>query len=60
MFLKGLEMKGKCKTAECIVNALWSAHLDYTDPHDRPPVHWETPPPVLVDDIDTHATGPNY
>lgn len=52
-------MKGTCETDEFIINALWSGHLDYNDPHHRPPGHWGRSPPVLVDDIDTHATQPN-
>ncbi|CAH8360409.1 unnamed protein product [Eruca vesicaria subsp. sativa] len=57
---QGIEMKDKCETNECIIDAPWTAHLDYAPHHDRPPGHWAIPPPKLVDDIDTHVVKPNY
>ncbi|KAL0714502.1 hypothetical protein Bca4012_021481 [Brassica carinata] len=34
-------------TLDAQMNVLWSGHLDYNDPHHRPPGHWGRPPPVL-------------
>lgn len=39
-------MKSKCETGESVVNGLWYAHTDYTDPHDNTPGHHGNPPPA--------------
>ncbi|CAH8268722.1 unnamed protein product [Arabidopsis lyrata] len=40
----GLEVKRKCDTEECMLKGSMFAHVDYSNPGDKPPKNWGRPP----------------